>query len=191
MTIRCLIFLAFFLVVTLSSRWHPVEQNRYLMEPFPTSFLYQPRGKESLSWFLRGTKWDALRVNIWFKQIQLSNTRLLSSTPYLPYLNEPNFHEVCGNLQGTFVPTNEGLVFWSWGQYPGKKEFRCKKTWELGWTFSQPSFNKNHCTWWFWKRNSVKVAIKRQIWCQGLLRLVRKRFAEVSPVYILYNDNMI
>ena len=32
---------------------------------------------------------------------------------------------------------------------------------------------------------------QNRISCQGLLRLVRKRFAEVSPVYILYNDNMI
>ena len=144
-------------MVTLSSRWHPVEQNRYLMEPFPTSFLYQPRGKESLSWFLRGTKWDALRVNIWFKQIQLSNTRLLSSTPYLPYLNEPNFHEVCGNLQGTFVPTNEGLVFWSWGQYPGKKEFRCKK---------------NMRTWvnilaTFVQQKSLYMVVLEEKFCQG------------------------
>ncbi len=157
--------------------------------PFCSFFSIPARGflgrKKSPSscWFLRDTNadpsyWSYWRVcTIFFKKILFSDTGLLSPTPDL---NDPNFHEVCGNLQGTFVATSEGLVFWSWGRYPGKKRYQNKRTW----VNILATFHQNHCTLWFWKTKSIKVTI--WISFQVLLRLVRKRFAEVSPVYMLY-----
>ena len=101
------------------------------------NFLYQPRGKESLSWFLRGTKWDALRENILFKQIQLSNTRLLSPTPDL---NEPN-----ASMRSVAIckgPLSLQMKGWYFEVEVSILERNGTKTGELGlgWTF-EPSSN--------------------------------------------------
>ena len=143
------------------SQWHPVEQKTVLVDPFAASFLFQP-GTFLAERFISGWEkihppdsWE-VKTEMLRRSFLLEGFRTPGCHPQPLTSMSRTFMRSVAICKGPLSPQVKGWHFEVEVCIP-ERNVTNMRTWV---NIQATLVHQDHCTWWFWKLNSVKATVK-------------------------------